>query len=145
MLALREPSLGPCFGIKGGACGSGRAQIVTMEEINLHFTGDIHAISVANNLIAALVDNHIHHGNELKIDPHTISWKRCVDLNDRELRSIVGLGGRMNGGPRGDRFCISVASEIMAIVCLSRTISELKERISNIVVGENYDRESVTQ
>jgi len=116
-----------------------------MEEINLHFTGDIHAISVANNLIAALVDNHIHHGNELKIDPHTISWKRCVDLNDRELRSIVGLGGRMNGVPRGDRFCISVASEIMAIVCLSRTISELKERISNIVVGENYDRESVTQ
>ncbi len=145
MLALREPSLGPCFGIKGGACGSGRAQIVTKEEINLHFTGDIHAISVANNLIAALVDNHIHHGNELKIDPRTISWKRCVDLNDRELRSIVGLGGRMNGVPRGDRFCISVASEIMAIVCLSRTISELKERISNIVVGENYDRESVTQ
>ena len=145
MLALREPSLGPCFGIKGGACGSGRAQIVTMEEINLHFTGDIHAISVANNLIAALVDNHIHHGNELKIDPRTISWKRCVDLNDRELRSIVGLGGRMNGVPREDRFCISVASEIMAIVCLSRTISELKERISNIVVGENYDRESVTQ
>ena len=145
MLALREPFLGPCFGIKGGACGSGRAQIVTMEEINLHFTGDIHAISVANNLIAALVDNHIHHGNELKIDLHTISWKRCVDLNDRELRSIVGLGGRMNGVPRGDRFCISVASEIMAIVCLSRTISELKERISNIVVGENYDRESVTQ
>ena len=145
MLALREPSLGPCFGIKGGACGSGRAQIVTMEEINLHFTGDIHAISVANNLIAALVDNHIHHGNELKIDPRTISWKRCVDLNDRELRSIVGLGGRMNGVPRGDRFCISVASEIMAIVCLSRTISELKERISNIFVGENYDRESVTQ
>ena len=145
MLALREPSLGPCFGIKGGACGSGRAQIVTMEEINLHFTGDIHAISVANNLIAALVDNHIHHGNELKIDPRTISWKRCVDLNDRELRSIVGLGGRMNGVPRGDRFCISVASEIMAIVCLSRTISELKERILNIVVGENYDRESVTQ
>ncbi|WP_298029546.1 formate--tetrahydrofolate ligase [uncultured Campylobacter sp.] len=145
MLALREPSLGPCFGIKGGACGSGRAQIVTMEEINLHFTGDIHAISIANNLIAALVDNHIHHGNELKIDPRTISWKRCVDLNDRELRSIVGLGGRMNGVPQGDRFCISVASEIMAIVCLLRTISELKERISNIVVGENYDRESVTQ
>ena len=145
MLALREPSLGPCFGIKRGACGSGRAQIVTMEEINLHFTGDIHAISIANNLIAALVDNHIHHGNELKIDPRTISWKRCVDLNDRELRSIVGLGGRMNGVPQGDRFCISVASEIMAIVCLLRTISELKERISNIVVGENYDRESVTQ
>ena len=145
VLALREPSLGPCFGIKGGACGGGRAQIVPMEEINLYFTGDIHAISVANNLIAALVDNHIHHGNELKIDPHTISWKRCVDLNDRELRSIVGLGGRMNGVPREDRFCISVASEIMAIVCLSRTISELKERISNIVVGENYDRESVTQ
>lgn len=145
VLALREPSLGPCFGIKGGACGGGRAQIVPMEEINLHFTGDIHAISSANNLIAALIDNHIHHGNELGIDPRTISWKRCVDLNDRELRNIVvGLGGRMNGVPREDRFCISVASEIMAIVCLSRTISELKERISNIVIGENYDREIVT-
>ena len=145
VLALREPSLGPCFGIKGGACGGGRAQIVPMEEINLHFTGDIHAISSANNLIAALIDNHIHHGNELGIDPRTISWKRCVDLNDRELRNIVvGLGGRVNGVPREDRFCISVASEIMAIVCLSRTISELKERISNIVIGENYDREIVT-
>lgn len=138
VLALREPSLGPCFGIKGGACGGGYAQIVPMEEINLHFTGDIHAISSANNLIAALIDNHIHHGNELGIDPRTISWKRCVDLNDRELRNIVvGLGGRVNGVPREDRFCISVASEIMAIVCLSRTISELKERISNIVIGEN--------
>ena len=145
VLALREPSLGPCFGIKGGACGGGYAQIVPMEEINLHFTGDIHAISSANNLIAALIDNHIHHGNELGIDPRTISWKRCVDLNDRELRNIVvGLGGRVNGVPREDRFCISVASEIMAIVCLSRTISELKERISNIVIGENYDREIVT-
>ena len=144
VLALREPSLGPCFGIKGGACGGGRAQIVPMEEINLHFTGDIHAISSANNLIAALIDNHIHHGNELGIDPRTISWKRCVDLNDRELRNIVvGLGGRVNGVPREDRFCISVASEIMAIVCLSRTISELKERISNIVIGENYNREIV--
>ena len=144
VLALREPSLGPCFGIKGGACGGGYAQIVPMEEINLHFTGDIHAISSANNLIAALIDNHIHHGNELGIDPRTISWKRCVDLNDRELRNIVvGLGGRVNGVPREDRFCISVASEIMAIVCLSRTISELKERISNIVIGENYDREIV--
>lgn len=145
VLALREPSLGPCFGIKGGACGGGYAQIVPMEEINLHFTGDIHAISSANNLIAALIDNHIHHGNELGIDPRTISWKRCVDLNDRELRNIVvGLGGRVNGVPREDRFCISVASEIMAIICLSRTISELKERISNIVIGENYDREIVT-
>ena len=144
VIALREPSLGPCFGIKGGACGGGYAQIVPMEEINLHFTGDIHAISAANNLIAALVDNHIHQGNELAIDPRTISWKRCVDLNDRELRNVVvGLGGRVNGTPREDRFCISVASEIMAIVCLTRTISELKERISNIVIGENYNREIV--
>jgi len=124
VIALREPSLGPCFGVKGGACGGGYAQTVPMEDINLHFTGDIHAISIANNLIAALIDNHIQQGNELNIDPRSITWKRCVDLNDRELRNIVvGLGGKSNGVPREDHFCISVASEIMAIVCLSRTIT----------------------
>ena len=145
VVALREPSLGPCFGVKGGACGGGYAQIVPMEDINLHFTGDIHAISIANNLIAALIDNHIQQGNELNLDPRTISWKRCVDLNDRALRNIViGLGGRVQGVPREDHFSIAVASEIMAIVCLSRTIGELKERINRIVIGQNYARENVT-
>ena len=145
VVALREPSLGPCFGVKGGACGGGYAQIVPMEDINLHFTGDIHAISIANNLISALIDNHIQQGNALNIDPRTISWKRCVDLNDRALRNIViGLGGRMQGVPREDHFTIAVASEIMAIVCLSRTISELKERINRIVIGQNYNKENVT-
>ncbi len=145
VVALREPSLGPCFGVKGGACGGGYAQIVPMEDINLHFTGDIHAISIANNLIAALIDNHLQQGNELNIDPRTISWKRCVDLNDRALRNItIGLGGRMQGVPREDHFSIAVASEIMAIVCLSRTISELKERIDRIVIGQNYARENIT-
>ena len=145
VVALREPSLGPCFGVKGGACGGGYAQIVPMEDINLHFTGDIHAISIANNLIAALIDNHLQQGNELGIDPRTISWKRCVDLNDRALRNItIGLGGRLQGVPREDHFSIAVASEIMAIVCLSRTISELKERIDRIVIGQNYVRENVT-
>lgn len=145
VVALREPSLGPCFGVKGGACGGGYAQIVPMEDINLHFTGDIHAISIANNLIAALIDNHLQQGNELGIDPRTISWKRCVDLNDRALRNItIGLGGRLQGVPREDHFSIAVASEIMAIVCLSRTISELKERIDRIVIGQNYKRENVT-
>ncbi len=145
VVALREPSLGPCFGVKGGACGGGYAQIVPMEDINLHFTGDIHAISIANNLIAALIDNHLQQGNELNIDPRTISWKRCVDLNDRALRNItIGLGGRLQGVPREDHFSIAVASEIMAIVCLSRTISELKERIERIVIGQNYARENVT-
>jgi len=144
VVALREPSLGPCFGVKGGACGGGYAQIVPMEDINLHFTGDIHAISIANNLIAALIDNHIQQGNALNIDPRTISWKRCVDLNDRALRNIIiGLGGRMQGVPREDHFTIAVASEIMAIVCLSKTISELKERINNIVIGQNYNKETV--
>ena len=132
VIALREPSLGPCFGVKGGACGGGYAQIVPMEEINLHFTGDIHAISVANNLIAALIDNHIQQGNALGIDPRTISWKRCVDLNDRALRNItIGLGGASNGVPREDHFCISVASELMAIICLATSISDLKKRIDN--------------
>lgn len=145
VVALREPSLGPCFGVKGGACGGGYAQIVPMEDINLHFTGDIHAISIANNLIAALIDNHLQQGNELGIDPRTISWKRCVDLNDRALRNItIGLGGRLQGVPREDHFSIAVASEIMAIVCLSRTISELKERIDRIVIGQNYAHENVT-
>lgn len=144
VIALREPSLGPCFGVKGGACGGGYAQIVPMEDINLHFTGDIHAISIANNLIAALIDNHIQQGNELGIDPRTITWKRCVDLNDRQLRNIVdGLGNRTDGTPREDHFQITVASEIMAIICLSRSISELKERISNIIIGKNYKKEDL--
>ncbi len=142
--ALREPSLGPCFGVKGGACGGGYAQIVPMEDINLHFTGDIHAISIANNLIAALIDNHIQQGNELGIDPRTVTWKRCVDLNDRQLRNVIdGLGNRTDGTPREDHFQITVASEIMAIICLSRSISELKERISNIIIGKNYKKEDV--
>lgn len=145
VVALREPSLGPCFGVKGGACGGGYAQIVPMEEINLHFTGDIHAISIANNLISALIDNHLQQGNELNIDSRTISWKRCVDLNDRALRNItIGLGGRMQGVPREDHFTIAVASEIMAIVCLSKTITELKQRLDRIVIGQNYEKENVT-
>ena len=145
IIALREPSLGPCFGIKGGACGGGYAQVVPMEDINLHFTGDIHAITAANNLMAALIDNHIQHGNSLLIDPRTITWKRCVDLNDRALRNvIIGLGGRIDGTPRESHFQISVASEIMAIVCLSKTITELKERISRIVIGEDFSRNPVT-
>ncbi len=145
VIALREPSLGPCFGIKGGACGGGYAQVVPMEDINLHFTGDIHAITAANNLMAALIDNHIQHGNSLSIDPRTISWKRCVDLNDRALRNvIVGLGSRIDGTPRESHFQISVASEIMAIVCLSKSITELKERISRIVIAEDFSRRPVT-
>lgn len=144
VIALREPSLGPCFGVKGGACGGGYAQIVPMEEINLHFTGDIHAISVANNLIAALIDNHIQQGNALGIDPRTISWKRCVDLNDRALRNItIGLGGASNGVPREDHFCISVASELMAIICLATSISDLKKRIDNITIAQTYAKKSV--
>lgn len=144
VIALREPSLGPCFGIKGGACGGGYAQVVPMEDINLHFTGDIHAITAANNLMAALIDNHIQQGNELNLDARTISWKRCLDLNDRALRNvIIGLGGKIDGVPRESHFQISVASEIMAIVCLSKTISELKERISNIIIGQNYSKQDV--
>ena len=140
VIALREPSLGPCFGVKGGACGGGYAQIVPMEDINLHFTGDIHAVSITTNLIASIIDNHIQQGNQLNIDPRTISWKRCVDLNDRALRKvIVGLGGRTDGVPREDGFNIAVASEIMAILCLSRSIPELKERLGNIVIGSTYD------
>lgn len=144
VIALREPSLGPCFGVKGGACGGGYAQVVPMEDINLHFTGDIHAITAANNLMAALIDNHLQQGNEIGIDPRTISWKRCVDLNDRALRNvIVGLGTRVDGVPRESHFQISVASEIMAIVCLSKSITELKDRISKIIIAETYDKRPV--
>lgn len=144
VIALREPSLGPCFGIKGGACGGGYSQIVPMEDINLHFTGDIHAVSITTNLIASLIDNHIQQGNSLNIDPRTVTWKRCVDLNDRALRNvIVGLGGRTEGVPREDNFTIAVASEIMAIICLSRSIAELKEKLGNIIVGYTYDKETV--
>lgn len=151
VVALREPSLGPCFGVKGGACGGGYAQIVPMEDINLHFTGDIHAISIANNLISAIIDNYMQQNlgglgvsSTEQLDPRTVTWKRCVDLNDRALRKvIVGLGGKANGVVREDEFCISVASEIMAIVCLSKSISELKERISNIVIGQTYRKRDV--
>ena len=145
IVALREPSLGPVFGIKGGAAGGGYAQVVPMEDINLHFTGDMHAIGAANNLLASMLDNHIQQGNELGIDPRRITWKRCVDMNDRQLRFITdGLGGRINGTPREDGFDITVASEIMAILCLSRNIEDLKERVSRIVVGYTYDEKPVT-
>ena len=145
IVALREPSLGPVFGIKGGAAGGGYAQVVPMEDINLHFTGDMHAIGAANILLAAMLDNHIQQGNELGIDPRRITWKRCVDMNDRQLRFITdGLGGRINGTPREDGFDITVASEIMAILCLSRNIEDLKERVSRIVVGYTYDEKPVT-
>ena len=140
VIALREPSLGPCFGVKGGACGGGYAQIVPMEDINLHFTGDIHAVSITTNLIASLIDNHIQQGNQLGIDPRTITWKRCVDLNDRALRNVViGLGGRLEGVPREESFNIAVASEVMAVLCLSRSIADLKERLGNIVIGSDYN------
>ena len=143
-VALREPSLGPVFGVKGGAAGGGYAQVVPMEDINLHFTGDFHAIGAANNLLCAMIDNHIHQGNALGIDVRKITFKRCVDMNDRQLRSIVnGLGGKANGVPREDGFDITVASEIMAILCLSTSISDLKERISNIIIGYNYYDEPI--
>ena len=145
VVALREPSLGPVFGIKGGAAGGGYAQVVPMEDINLHFTGDMHAIGAANNLLAAMLDNHIQQGNSLRIDTKQITWRRCVDMNDRQLRNIVnGLGGRMQGVPREDGFDITVASEIMAILCLASDIDDLKARIARIVVGYNYDGEPVT-
>ena len=144
-VALREPSLGPVFGIKGGAAGGGYAQVVPMEDINLHFTGDFHAIGAANNLLAAMLDNHIKQGNELGIDVRRITWKRCVDMNDRQLRNIVdGLGGVANGVPREDGFDITVASEIMAVLCLSEGIADLKERLSRIIVGYTYDDKPVT-
>ena len=136
IVALREPSLGPVFGIKGGAAGGGYAQVVPMEDINLHFTGDFHAIGAANNLLAAMIDNHIYQGNELNIDPRKITWKRCVDMNDRQLRFVVdGLGGRVNGTPREDGYDITVASEIMAVLCLASDIADLKKRLARIVVG----------
>ena len=144
-VALREPSLGPVFGIKGGAAGGGYAQVIPMEDINLHFTGDFHAIGAANNLLAAMLDNHIYQGNALNIDPRRITWKRCVDMNDRQLRFVTdGLGGRVNGVPREDGYDITVASEIMAVLCLSSSISDLKERLSRIIVGYTYDEKPVT-
>ena len=144
-VALREPSLGPVFGVKGGAAGGGYAQVVPMEDINLHFSGDFHAIGAANNLLAAMLDNHIQQGNALGIDVKKITWKRCVDMNDRQLRNIVdGLGGRMQGVPREDGFDITVASEIMAVLCLSSSITDLKERLSRIIVGYTYDDKPVT-
>ena len=145
MLALREPSLGPCFGLKGGATGGGYSQIVPMEDINLHFTGDIHAITAANNLLAAMIDNHIKQGNELHINPQSICWRRCLDLNDRALRNIeIAMGGSTDGLPRRDGFDISVASEIMAILCLAEDINDLKKRLSAIIIGKTYDGKYVT-
>ena len=145
IVALREPSLGPVFGVKGGAAGGGYAQVVPMEDINLHFTGDFHAIGAANNLLAAMLDNHIHQGNSLNIDPRRITWRRCVDMNDRQLRNIVdGLGGRSNGFPREDGYDITVASEIMAVFCLATSITDLKERLGRIIVAYNTDGQPVT-
>ncbi len=145
VIALREPSLGPCFGIKGGAAGGGYAQVVPMEELNLHFTGDFHAVTSANNLLAALLDNHIQQGNELNIDPRQVVWKRCLDMNDRALRNIVvGMGGKTDGVVREDHFVITVASEIMAILCLAEDMKDLKERLSRIVVAYTYQGEPVT-
>ena len=139
MVALREPSLGPVFGVKGGAAGGGYAQVVPMEDINLHFTGDFHAIGAANNLLAAMIDNHIFQGNALNIDPRKITWRRCVDMNDRQLRNVIdGLGGRTNGMPREDGYDITVASEIMAVLCLASDIKDLKERLSRIIIGYTY-------
>ncbi len=145
VVALREPSLGPVFGVKGGAAGGGYAQVVPMEDINLHFTGDFHAIGAANNLLAAMLDNHIYQGNALNIDPRRITWKRCVDMNDRQLRFVTdGLGGRVNGVPREDGYDITVASEIMAVLCLSESLTDLKARLSRIIVGYTYNDEPVT-
>ena len=143
MVALREPSLGPVFGVKGGAAGGGYAQVVPMEDINLHFTGDFHAIGAANNLLAAMIDNHIFQGNALNIDPRKITWRRCVDMNDRQLRNVVdGLGGKTNGMPREDGYDITVASEIMAVLCLAKDITDLKERLARIIIGYTYGKVS---
>ena len=145
MVALREPSLGPVFGVKGGAAGGGYAQVVPMEDINLHFTGDFHAIGAANNLLAAMLDNHIYQGNALGIDPRQITWRRCVDMNDRQLRFVVdGLGGKVNGTPREDGYDITVASEIMAVLCLASDINDLKARLARLVVGYTYAGKPVT-
>ena len=145
IVALREPSLGPVFGVKGGAAGGGYAQVIPMEDINLHFTGDFHAIGAANNLLAAMLDNHIYQGNQLNIDPRRITWRRCVDMNDRQLRNITdGLGGRVNGVPREDGYDITVASEVMAVLCLASSLTDLKERLGRIIVGYTYDEKPVT-
>lgn len=145
IIALREPSMGPVMGIKGGAAGGGYSQVVPMEDINLHFTGDMHAITAANNLLSAAIDNHVHHGNALNIDMRSITWKRCLDMNDRALREVVvGLGGKLNGYPRQDGFNITVASEVMAILCLSEDIDDLRERISRIIIGSTKDGKPVT-
>src|SRR5512145_2043556 len=144
MICLREPALGPCFGVKGGAAGGGYAQVVPMEDINLHFTGDFHAIGTANNLLAAMVDNHIYWGNALGIDPRRVAWRRVLDMNDRALRSIVSsLGGVANGFPREDGFDITVASEVMAIFCLASDLDDLKKRLANIIIGYTRDRKPV--
>ena len=144
-VALREPSLGPVFGVKGGAAGGGYAQVIPMEDINLHFTGDFHAIGAANNLLAAMLDNHIYQGNSLGIDPRRITWKRCVDMNDRQLRFVTdGLGGRVNGVPREDGYDITVASEIMAVLCLANSLADLKARLARIIVGYTYDERPIT-
>lgn len=143
--ALREPSLGPCFGVKGGAAGGGYAQVVPMEDINLHFTGDIHAVTTANNLLSALIDNHLHHGNALGIDPNRITWRRAIDMNDRALRNmVIGLGGKTNGVTREDGFDISVASEVMAILCLADSVEDLKSRLSRMIIGYTYANKPVT-
>ncbi|MGP4075271.1 formate--tetrahydrofolate ligase [Halobacillus sp. K22] len=145
IVALREPSLGPTMGLKGGACGGGYSQVVPMEEINLHFTGDIHAITTANNALSAFIDNHIHQGNQLNIDPRRITWKRALDINDRSLRQVVvGLGGAVRGVPREDEFTITVASEIMAVLCLASNLQDLKKRLSRIIIGYTYQQEPVT-
>lgn len=144
-VAIREPSLGPVFGVKGGAAGGGYAQVVPMEDINLHFTGDFHAITAANNLLAAMIDNHIHQGNAKRIDTRRITWRRCIDMNDRQLRNIVdGMGGKANGVPREDGFDITAASEVMAILCLATSLSDLKKRLSEIIIGYNFDGDPVT-
>ena len=145
VIALREPSLGPVFGVKGGAAGGGYAQVIPMEDINLHFTGDLHAVGLANNLLAAILDNHIYQGNALRIDPKRITWRRVVDMNDRQLRSIViGLGSRVNGSVREDGYDITVASEIMAVLCLASSITDLKERLGRMIVGYTYEDTPVT-
>src|SRR6185503_6741138 len=145
VLCLREASLGPVFGVKGGAAGGGYAQVVPMEDLNLHFTGDLHAITAANNLLAALIDAHVLHGNELGIDPLTISWRRCMDMNDRNLRNVItGLGGRVNGYPRQTGFDITAASEVMAVVAVARDIHDLRERLGRITIGETEDGEPIT-
>ncbi len=144
MICLRQPSMGPTFGAKGGAAGGGHAQVIPMEDINLHFTGDFHAVCAANNLLAAMVDNHIHHRNELGIDPRRVTWKRVIDLNDRALRNAtIGLGGPAHGQPREDGFDIAAASEVMAILCLVETMEELRERFGQIIVGYSFDREPI--